>query len=311
MMTFTERESACERMFEMNGPFWHVYTDGSIMPDIFSCEDDMRDALIALAVCAVLSDKIRIITFELMNNHIHLILAGSYGDSMDFFKIFKRRLKHMFKMAGRVVDWTRFNAQILSIETLKDLRNEIAYVHRNAYVSNRNHTPYTYLWGGGWTFFNPLLDHLRLLSVRELGVRNVRELTHYRDVDTLSSLKFIGDIPFVPSFCRIDIGQSMFHDARSYFQALTRNAEAFSQIASNLKDTIFLTDDEMFVVASRWAQENYSSKLQLLTPDQKMSLAKKLHYEYNASNNQLRRILNLKSELLGEMFPPIIQSSKH
>ena len=39
--------------------------------------------------------------------------------------------------------------------------------------------------------------------------------------------------------------------------------------------------------------------------------SRKLHYEYNASNNQLRRILNLKSELLGEMFPQILQSSKH
>ena len=127
MMTFTERESACERMFDMNGPFWHVYTDGSIMSDLFRCEDDMRDALIALAVCAVLSDKTRIITFELMNNHIHLILAGSYDDSMEFFKMFKRRLKHMFKMAGRVVDWNKFNAQILRIDTLKALRNEVIY----------------------------------------------------------------------------------------------------------------------------------------------------------------------------------------
>ena len=310
-MTFTERESACERMFEMNGPFWHVYTDGSIMSDLFSCEDDMKDALIALAVCAVLSDKIRIITFELMNNHIHLILAGEYDDSMEFFKMFKRRLKHVFKMAGRVVDWNKFNAQILGIDTLKSLRNEIAYVHRNAYVSNRYYTPFTYLWGGGWTFFNPILNHLRTLSVRDIGARKVRKLTHYREVVALSSLQFIGEIPFIPSFCHIELGQNMFHDARSYFCTLTKNVEVFSQIAANLKDTIFMTDEEMFAVAAMFAEEDYSTKLRLLTPDQKISLAKKLHYEYNASNNQLRRILNLKSELLGEMFPQILQSSKH
>ena len=35
----------------------------------------------------------------------------------------------------------------------------------------------------------------------------------------------------------------MFRDARSYFNSLTRNAEAFSQIASRLKDSIFLTDE--------------------------------------------------------------------
>lgn len=44
---------------------------------------------------------------------------------------------------GKAVDWKKFEAQILRIETLKDLRNEIIYVNRNAYVANRNYTPFS------------------------------------------------------------------------------------------------------------------------------------------------------------------------
>lgn len=53
-MTFVEKERKCERVFETEGPFWHVYTDGSIMIDLFSSEDEMREGMIALAVCSVL-----------------------------------------------------------------------------------------------------------------------------------------------------------------------------------------------------------------------------------------------------------------
>ena len=97
----------------------------------------------------------------------------------------------------------------------------------------------------------------------------------------------------------------MFQDARSYFHSLTRNAEAFSQIASRLKDVVFMTDDEMFVVAARCAAEMFSSKLNVLTPDQRIRLARKLHFDYNASNQQLRRVLKLDISVLDEMFPPL------
>jgi hypothetical protein len=138
-----------------------------------------------------------------------------------------------------------------------------------------------------------------------MGARRVRELTRFRDVDQIRDLKFVGDVPYIPSFCRIDVGQSVFQDARSYFHALSRNAEAYSQIASRLKDSVFLTDDEMFVVAARCAESEFSTKLRVLTPDQKIQLARKLHYDYNASNGQLRRILNLDIAVINELFPPI------
>ena len=303
MMTFVEKERDCERIFEDNGPFWHICTDGSAVADIFQDDEQMREGMIALAVCAVLFKKAELITFELMNNHVHLIVRGEREDCLEFFGMFKRRLVRRSLAVGRAVDWSKFEAQILNIETLKALRNEIVYTNRNAYVANRKYTPFNYPWGGGWAYFTPMIGLLPTLSLSELGAIKARELTHYRNVEELESLRFVGDVPFIPSFCRVDIGESMFQDARSYFHALTRNAESFSQVAARLKDSVFLTDDEMFVVAAKNAQEMYSRKLGLLTTDQKVQLASKLHYEYKASNRQIRRILNLDLALLDEMFP--------
>ena len=152
-------------------------------------------------------------------------------------------------------------------------------------------------------YFSPVVDLVSTKSVPEVGICRVRELTHYRDVYDLMSLKFIGDVPFVSSFCRIDLGERMFQDPRSYFNLLTRNAESFSQIASRLKDSIFLTDDELFVIAVKCAAEDYSTKLSLLTHEQKIQLARKLHYQYKTSNQLLRRVLKLDISVLNEMFP--------
>ena len=303
MVTFAEKEKICEKIFNENGPFWHIYTDGSVMNNIFSDNEDLREGMTALAVCAILFDKAELVTFELMNNHVHLIMKGTSEDCLEFFEMFKKRLKRWAQRKGLTIDWNKFEAQILSIDSLKDLRNEIIYTNRNAYVANRAYTPFSYPWGGGWAYFNPVIDLLPVASVSDMGCTKVRELTHYRDVREIAAIQFVGDVPFIPSFCRVDIGQSMFQDARSYFHALTRNVEAYSQIASRLKDTVFLTDDEMYVVASKCAEEMCSTKLRMLTPDQKIQLARKLHYDYNASNSQLRRILNLDIGILNELFP--------
>ena len=304
MLTFAEKERECERIFEKSGPFWHLYTDGRVMEDFLCTEEDFKTAMTALAVAAVLFKKVRIITFELMSNHIHIILNGKAEDCLELFERFKARLRRILKTNGRIINWDAFKADILPIETLNALRNEIIYANRNAFVANPQFTPFNYPWGGGCAFFQPYFNRLPAISLRELGFNKARELTHFREIRLIEDLKFFGDIVFIPSFCRTDIGESMFRDARSYFNSLTRNAEAFSQIAQRLKDSVFLTDEEMYAAATMYAENTYGNRqLSLLNPEQKIQLSKELHFKYNASNQQIRRLLKLDIGILNELFP--------
>ena len=96
----------------------------------------------------------------------------------------------------------------------------------------------------------------------------------------------------------------MFRDARSYFNSLTRNAEAFSQIAARLKDSIFLTDDELYYALCSYISKEYSVKTPtLLSAQQKIDTARHLHIHYNATHQQLRRMLRLDLSILEELFP--------
>ena len=304
MLTFAEKERECERLFEKSGPFWHLYTDGRVMEDFLCTEKDFKTAMTALAVAAVLFKKVGIITFELMSNHIHMILNGESDECLELFGRFKARLRRILKTNGRVINWEAFKADILPIQTLNALRNEIIYVNRNAFVANPQFTPFSYPWGGGCAFFLPCLNLLPVRSLKELGFNKARELTHFREIRLIEDLKFFENIVFIPSFCRTDIGESMFRDARSYFNSLTRNAEAFSQVAQKLKDSVFLTDDEMYAVATMYAEKTFGSRqLSLLNPEQKIQMSKELHFKYNASNQQIRRLLKLDIGILNELFP--------
>lgn len=303
-LSFSEKERDCESIFINNGPYWHLYTDGTKMQNIFCNEEEFKTGMWCLATTLHLCKSVRAITFELMTNHIHLILAGQKQNCIEAFGTFSSRLKLAFSKTGRIIDWNSFKMDILPIEDIQSLRNEIIYVNRNAFVTNPSYTPDSYPWGGGCAYYNPWLRHLKTTPLGNLKVNSQRALLHTRDVSPFSQLIEVGGMPFIPTFCDISLGESMFRDARSYFNSLTRNAEAFSQIASRLKDTIFLTDEELYSVICSHTYKEYSVKTPvLLSAQQKIDTARHMHFNYNATNQQLRRMLRMDLSILEELFP--------
>ena len=303
-LSFSEKERICENVFDSNGPYWHIYTDGTMMQNIFCSEEDFTVGMWCLASALHLCKSVRALTFELMTNHVHLILSGQREDCIKAFDLFAARLRQAFPKRQRTIDWSKFKMDILPIESLQALRNEIIYANRNAFVANPAYTPDSYPWGGGCAYFSPWLKHIKTTPLGNLKVNSQRELLHTRDVAPFSQLIEVGGMPFIPSFCDISLGESIFRDARSYFNSLTRNAEAFSQIASRLKDSIFLTDEELYSVICSHINKEYSVKSpSQLSAEQKIDTARQMHFSYNASNQQLRRMLRLDLSILEELFP--------
>ena len=303
-LSFTEKERVCEEAFVKNGPYWHIYTNGTTMQNIFCSKEDYNCGMWQLAIAKCTAKRIKLLTFELMSNHVHLIAAGEKDDCEEFFKLFAARIKNIFTRLGKVLDWTKFQHGILPIESLTALRNEIIYTNRNAYIANPNYTPFSYLWGGGCAYFNPFLEYLPIKPFSKLPILKQRQFTHSRDTSDFTKLYIWEDIAYIPSFCDIALGESMFQDARKYFNSLTRNAEAFSQIANRLKDSMFLTDDELYAVSIAHIDKEYkTSQIKLLSPEHKIDTARHLRFKYNATNNQIRRILKIEASILEEMFP--------
>ena len=302
-------EEACELSFRRKGPYWHLYTPGDLTEIIFTCEEEFLIGMNLVAVCLAYFPGLRIVTFTLMNNHFHFILAGSREDVVDFFAMYRKRLKRYLAGLGRFPDLSGFVPDAFEIPDFRALRNEIVYVNRNGYVVQPEHTPYSYPWSAGVLFFNPLLSRLPKVPVSGLPQSEQRKLYHSRLVSLPKHYLVYGGLIALSSYCSIAEGEDAFRDAHQYFQLLGRNQEAGCGIAKRLGDNSFLTDEELFGVARTLSANDYGMRSpSMLPPDAKVALAKRLYFDYKATAKQIKRILKMDDSILEALFPRAVKS---
>ena len=96
----------------------------------------------------------------------------------------------------------------------------------------------------------------------------------------------------------------MFRNAHHYFWMVSKDVEAYEEIAKDLDDGEFLTDNELFTQLWKYVRSAYDiSSLKELSQAQKMDLAKRLRYDCRSSNGQIRRVLGLPQYEVDSLFP--------
>ena len=302
-MTFAEKESICEFHFRNEGPFWHISTPGMFQEILFITDDDYRFGMSSAAICAA-ETGVEVYAQTLMGNHIHDIVSCTRQRCLDYLTHRRERLRRYLKKKGRDVDLSSFKCDPIPITSVRMLRNEIVYVHRNGYVAHPEHTPYSYPWGTGAYYFNPLARADSGVPFASLTYKMRREVFQGRIADLPSSFRYKHGIIYPPSFCSIDKGEMMFRDANQYFVLLSRNYEAYSEEARRLGDNLILPDEEMYPAAQMESNKRFgTSKLAGLGLKEKVEMARVMHEDYAATNSQIQRILNLDLTAVNSLYP--------
>lgn len=300
--SFQMKETRCRLYFESLGPVYNTCTPEK-HDIVFSCGEDYKAAIGILGISAKLYPMAKIITFEMMSNHIHMVISGSAEDIQSMFGLFRKRLGKYLDRAGHHVDLTGFTLKLIPINDLEYLRNAIAYINRNGFVVMNDVTPFTYPWGANRFFFHPEIKHFSQSCRHTLTVSQLRILFSGKSGDKAKGLFVVGDYVSPLSFCHVDIGENVFRDAKHYFYCVAKKVEAYSEIAKSLGEELFYTDDDLFNVARNISSKSFNiSRPSMLGADQKIGLAKRLHYEYNASLKQIGRILKMQESLLSSFL---------
>ena len=85
--SFREAEAKCEATFSYTKhDWWHLYTLGKETSIIFSDDDDYRYSMNQMAKCSSEFPELAIVAFELMSNHLHIVLTGEEKRVNDFFR---------------------------------------------------------------------------------------------------------------------------------------------------------------------------------------------------------------------------------
>ena len=299
--SYVESERICEATFAKGCPWWHLYTPGIDTSLLFADAEDFRYAINLMARCHKEIGTVIIVAFEIMSNHIHLVVSGNEVDIRRFFDLFRRRLKWYLTSKGRKESIRRFTMSLKPIKDLRTLRNTIVYVNRNGYVADPDRTPYSDPWGTGRFYFG---DYPIGRPLDDFSYREARKLLRSRGGELAGDYLVINGHISPVSFCAIEFGKAMFRNAHHYFSMISKNVGAYGELANELDDGEFLTDPELFTQVSKLLIHNYgTNSLRDLTKPQKLDLARRLRQDYHSSNGQIRRILGLTQYDVDSLFP--------
>lgn len=291
-----------ELHFAKEGPFFHINSPENF-GTIFRNREDFENGQLIYALCNKQLFRIRTLAFELMNNHFHALLKCTEQEARVFFNTFAKHLHRYCSDAGNYLEWDNFICHITRITTLENLKNVIAYIHRNGAMVNPQYTPYNYPWGSNRFFFNN--DAIELYEIAQKRMQNnrIREITHSRQFDSEKDIYTVGGV--VSPLCFIDVqyAEYFFRDARQYFFKISRNVENFKSIAEMIGESVYYVDEELFSIACKISLERFgNTKISQLPPREKIELAQTLHCGYNASFKQVQRIIHLDEVTLRQIF---------
>ena len=127
--------------------YFHVCTDRNRLPWMFQDAEDFRYAVNRLAVGTIVFD-VSLLSYVLMDNHIHLVLRATMHQCRQFVdsfkKIFGKWIRTKYGVSGHLRD---LPTSIIPIRDKETLLETNAYIDRNAIVAGYRFLPGEYLWG--------------------------------------------------------------------------------------------------------------------------------------------------------------------
>ena len=300
MNDFAKMESECDDSFLKVRECYHVWTPENF-PLICSCDQDFKIMMNIFGLAAALFPELKIITFEIMSNHLHALIVGDRIAIKNWFNLLKEMISTNFKFKN--IDWSAFTPGANKIESLEELRNIIVYINRNGFLVRPEYSPFTYPWGANSLFFNDVAMKYSLMGAKEMPVKERRKYSHSHLTDNIRGVLSNFGYLQPAAYCDIKLGESMFRNASHYLNKLTKNIESQKDIAAKLCERIFYNDDELFSIVCSMSQKQYGASPAEVNPSAKVQLAKTMHFEYNASAKQIQRILRLPQDVVRSLFP--------
>ena len=296
------------------GPVWHLCTPGEHQCVIFRTSEEYVYGMNLIAQAAInFHDKLKILTFQIMSNHFHFVLACEECILKEFYDFIYKKLHRFLAGYNRSSDIKGMSCSYFCIDTLRYLQTVIAYVNRNGYLIDSNSTPFSYEWGACNYFFNPLIECVSTEPLSKIGKNRMREAFKSRSFQLTKEYNFLTQRGYVSpaSFCAISLAEGLYQDPRHYFHLISRQVESYTQIAKELGDSVIYTDSEIYSAIIGLSLKQYNVKnLTQLGKNEKLELAKLMHYNYNASNKQIKRVLKLDDSILAQLSPQGPQKSK-
>lgn len=296
-------DGMCQIRFNELESCFHVCSQEN-HPVLFRRAEEFKIAMNIVAFVAFLFPDLKIYTFEIMNNHFHFLFSGKKERVDDFVKSLVSKLSSIpeFSESADNIKSLIFNS--FSINNIDNFRNVISYINRNGSLIASDQSVYTYRWGANRYFFNDEAKLRFLSSGIKPSSREKRALFHSDMLSRESKIVVLDGYVSPLCFCHIDQAELLFRNNRHYFYHVSRNIEASREIAETIGESLFYSDEDLFAYIKEVSSTKYGSKsVSLLSKGAKIDLARDLHFNYNAGNKQISRLLKIDLQVVSSLFP--------
>lgn len=252
--------------------YYHLCTDGWKGGLLFNHVSQFVYGMATIALVAIKFD-VKIYAFELMPNHIHMVLSATGCECVRAFNYIKRRIARKLLVDGNTPLPDDYGFMLKKIEDRKAMQAELLYLARNAYEKGFC-VPGGYLWGTGYLLFNQWADLISGPRVDELSARKVRSITE-------STTDLPGDWEIHPvvgvlpkNFVCLNKVREMFRSPKTYLTRMVKDYESFVHIANELGEEMEYSKAEADDIMYQLIKSEYPRKLFVeLTAEEKGHLA--------------------------------------
>ena len=279
--------------------YFHVCTDGRVLPWMFQDDMDFIAGVNRIAVCHLLTG-ISVLAFVLMDNHVHFVLYGTMPQCKEFINMYKRLVGRWIRIRYDISDHLRqLPVDIMRIDTEERLLNTLAYLDRNSVVAGFQYLPGEYLWGSARYVFKSNVDDRNYKPVSEFASRELRSLLKTRVA--LPGDWLIDENGMISPMSFLDIHrlESYFKSPTRYTYFLAKKLEGVVEQELEHSQKTFIPDKELRPIVERLAQQTFGVEtVKDLDVNSRLALARKLRYDYASTLKQISRMVLLDKSLL-------------
>lgn len=268
---------------------------------LFRDKEDFVQGANTLAFASLKYPSVKVLSYALMDNHIHLLLMGRYADCQAFYAWVLHRLARMLEEKYGVSGILKIRASdVQAVVDREMLLNEVCYLLRNGYKA-RIDSPYSYLWSPFECYFNPYLPLLRGTPVpgakavkRELGT-HIKIPADWEHVDGRILNKCFVDYRTV---------EQKIGSALDFFDRLRRfDLESVVEQKHGIEERLTFTDTEMQEkIRAVCTNELHVESHHQLERKDLLWLARTLARRFASPRKQIARLLGIEPSILDQLL---------
>ena len=281
--------------------YYHLCLDGWRDGNLFNTVREYVFGMATIALAA-LKFKLTIYVFELMPNHIHIILSATGEVCVKVFDFILRRIRGRLKEDGFPEPPEGYGFVLVPIPDREAMLKQVVYTVRNPYERGAC-APGGYLWGSDYLIFSPAGQAIRGKRAESLTVREMREVLGSRDV-LPPDWEVHPDLGVLPrNYVNYKKVEELSGSVKEYVTRMVKDYESLSYVAKGLGEDLFFSDEEVADLMKTEAARMFAGRpLWELTVEEKYRVLALMNHHYGIQEEQLARGVGLSVRLVRQVL---------